>query len=331
MAFSPAERFSSELIGVFLGCILFGFYISSAIRCSLILWNRFKASQKPHPYFLITHITLALLVTTRNIGALAFVIIPFVEQTYTLPPPWESISLFLNSLWLIALFVSDAFVCYRACIVWSRNIYLQILSITLLIGCFALLILKLLVQADYSLALEDQERYLDRLGRRTIAFAGTSLAINLINTGLIAFRIWTVRRRTMSLGTESSKQLTNFATLLVESAALYTVVLVVDIIFISLNNVLFLVFQEIQTPFIGIVFTNIIVTLSQGSAFGCTSNTGDTSQAHPPTPAEINMQTIITSRSDRIELPTSKTPTQGSEPDGKIRGSDFGDRSRETI
>ncbi|KAJ3903035.1 hypothetical protein F5879DRAFT_182392 [Lentinula edodes] len=317
----PLNSYESTLLAALFTSILFGFYISSALRCSSILWNRFKAKGRVHPYLLATHIALVLLVTTRCIAVLVRAMLPSINKTYTIRNMWTWDTLFVDSLWMIALLLSDAFVCFRAYIVWARNIYVQIFPISLLIANVVLMAYRLYVEADSTLAKQNEAKYYRRLDNISIIFMIATLVLNIFNTGIIAYRIWSVRRRTASSRTVPQDALANLVSLLVESAAIYTTVIVVDIILLGLGKILFLVFTDIQTPLIGIVFSSIIVSVTQGSAFGDTSLSGGTSGDHVtwprtsqnpgrgsgPIPTEINMHTIITTQKDPA-LPQSPSP-----------------------
>ncbi|KAJ3711743.1 hypothetical protein EV361DRAFT_929340 [Lentinula raphanica] len=308
------NSYESTLLAAFFTSILFGFYISTALRCSLIIWGRYKAKGSVHPYLLVTHIALVFLVTTRCIAVLIRAMLPSVHQTYTIRNTWSWDTLFVDSLWMIALLVSDAFVCFRAYVVWARNIYIQIFPIILLIANVVFMCLRLIMEANSKLAIQDELKYIRRLQVVTMGFMIATVVLNVFNTSMIAYRIWSVRRRTASSRTLPQDMLSNLVSLLVESAAIYTVVLVVDIILLGLGKILFLVFNDIQTPLIGIVFSSIIISVTQGSAFGDTSGGGGgtsgdhvtwprTSQGRGHIPTEINMHTIVTTQKDPIQSP----------------------------
>ncbi|KIK62077.1 hypothetical protein GYMLUDRAFT_42517 [Collybiopsis luxurians FD-317 M1] len=303
MVLSPIGRDGSELVGELAGSIFFGFYISSATRCSLILWDRFKTNQKIHPYLLITHIMLVLVVTMRSITGLAIVIPPVINQTYSHAWTWSPILIFAECQWLTAVLISDAFVCYRAYVVWSRNIYTQILPVFLLLGSFALAIFRTYAQANSELGIQNISVYYTSLGDITTAFAGTTLTINIFNTGLIAYRIWTVRRR-IALRINPSNQLSNLVTILIQSAALYSIVLLIVVIFLNSHTDLLLIFQDIQPSFIGIVFTSVIISVSQETE-SCDANNSGSMQGHLQLPTELDIQIATTTRSESVGLSRS--------------------------
>jgi len=312
MAFSGYAGYVTSLIAALLSCILFGFYASMALRTSFILWTRFKAKRRNY-YLVITHVLLALLVTTRTVTVIVRAILPTVQRTYTSRDVWAKDSVFVDALWTTSLVISDAFICYRTYIVWDRNIYIQIMPILLLCGNVVIMVLRLRIEGNSTLGLTNPVKYFDELAYITMIFEVLTLVLNLLNTGMIAYRIWSVRKGTKSARIARSDILTNLVTVLVESAAIYTVVLVVDILLLGYGNSLLLVFIDIQTPLIGIVFSNIIIRVTEGSAFGSSSGTGGNGSrdrvswlrgaicSGGPVPTEINIQTIISTHINRME------------------------------
>ncbi|KAE9385921.1 hypothetical protein BT96DRAFT_1006605 [Gymnopus androsaceus JB14] len=93
--------FESSLIGAFLSTVLFGFYISVAIRCSFILWNRSKSKRKLNSYLLFTHAALVILVTIRCITTIVRVMIPAHKETYIESFLWTPDSLLVNN-WAVS-------------------------------------------------------------------------------------------------------------------------------------------------------------------------------------------------------------------------------------
>ncbi|KAE9407088.1 hypothetical protein BT96DRAFT_914956 [Gymnopus androsaceus JB14] len=300
------SQYVATIIAACMSTFLFGFYVSLATRCSVILWGRSKSRRRLHAYLLVTHFALVILVTTRAIVVLVRMIQPAVAETYVTQDPWTKSSLFVNALWMISVIVSDAFITYRSYVVWARNPYIVILPIALILGNIGRM-------ADQTLGSSNEAEYFVKFGDVVRNFSVVTLTLNLVNTGLISYRIWTVRKKTATsrVGADS---LSGLISLLVESAAIYTIVLIAHIILICLNNWLLFVFTDMQTPIIGIVFSNIIISVTQGSAFGDTSGTGGTSGDRVTWPrsgtnvgrgavaTEINMQTIITTQRDPLDI-----------------------------
>ncbi|KAF5384641.1 hypothetical protein D9757_007467 [Collybiopsis confluens] len=238
MTYSAAERYSSELVGELIGAILFGFYSSVAVQCTLILWNKVKSRQRLHPYLLVTHSTLVLLVTMRTIVGLIIIIMPTVNEAYTHSPT-----------------------------------------------CSPMIIHA---QADSHLWIQDKAKYYRTLGDLTTAFAGVTLVINVFNTVLIVYRIWALRRK-IAVRINPSNQLSTLAIALIQS--------------------------DIQTPFIGIMFTHVIVSVCQDP-----TRQGPVDNKCPlpphenlrlPTVINIQTQTGVTTHSERVMHLIDKCPGTG--------------------
>ncbi|KIK58326.1 hypothetical protein GYMLUDRAFT_246341 [Collybiopsis luxurians FD-317 M1] len=313
--------YASSLYAASFSTFLFGFYTSLGARCSLILWNRYKTRKKLHWYLLFTHIAFVLLVTTRCIVVLVRIIQPVLQGIFEPPEPWERSSVLVDALWMASVMVSDAFITYRSYIVWGKNVYIVIAPAVLVLGNFAVMVLSLMqmATAPNPPAPEKIAEYFAQFGASVKRFVIMTLVVNITNTVLISFRIWNVRRKTTNarVGNDS---LSGLLSLLIESAAFYTAILIVHIVAISLNNfILIPVFTDLQTPIIGIVFSSIIISVAQGSAFSDTSATGAfhasgdrrvtwpaRSRSNTTTntgrgPTEILMQTVITTRRDADE------------------------------
>ncbi|KAF5388926.1 hypothetical protein D9757_005132 [Collybiopsis confluens] len=339
--FTPQSLYADSLYAGCISTFLFGFYTPIAARCSLVLWNRYKARNQLDWYLVLTHIAYVILVTARSITVLIHVIQPVIRGVLEPPSPWSRSSVFVNALWMVSTIISDLFISYRAYIVWGKNIYVLVVPAALVLGNFgkssrpvlitlnffliqpyvAVMLLSLfqMKSAPNPMTEDNTMAYFADLALGVKRFVIVTLVTNLICTGLISFRIWNVRRKVSVVNQRvgSNDSLSGLLSLLIESAAIYTVILIIHIVAISLENfTLISIFTDIQTPIIGIVFSSIIVSVAQGSAFGNTSanfqasgerrtvawpagsrsNTATNTGRIPTT--EISMQTVITTHRD---------------------------------
>ncbi|KAF5387516.1 hypothetical protein D9757_006591 [Collybiopsis confluens] len=305
---------------LYAGCVstfLFGFYTPIAARCSLVLWNRYKARNQLDWYLLFTHIAYVLLVTA-----------PAMQGVLEAPNAWARSSVFVDALWMVSVMISDLFISYRAYIVWGKNLYVALLPAALVLGNFGkssrhvltVMILSLLQMSSVPdpMTKDNIQAYYVGLALSVKRFVIVTLVTNLICTGLISFRIWNVRRKVPASQRASNDSVSGLLSLLIESAAIYTAILIIHIVAISLESfTLIFIFTTIQTPVIGIVFSSIIVSVAQGSAFGNTSaatfNQASAerrvawpggSRSNPATntgripTTEISMQTVISTHRD---------------------------------
>ncbi|KAE9391807.1 hypothetical protein BT96DRAFT_1000946 [Gymnopus androsaceus JB14] len=245
-----------------------GFYLAVALRCSVILFKRYRSKRARPAYLLFTHIALFLLVNIRCLTVIVRALVALFKEapdgTIAETPIWSSQSLLVNSTLFLIIFLSDTFICYRTYIVWSKNVKIVILPVLLLMGDLALMIYEVKTMSD-----ADIPNDFNTLSHATEYLMIFTLILNALNTGLISYRIWTVRRRSAA-ARHGKDMLANFASILVESAAVYSALLIVHIVLLSMDSFLIFVFIDTQSPIIGIVFSSIIISVTQGSAFGDT-------------------------------------------------------------
>ncbi|KAF5387573.1 hypothetical protein D9757_006589 [Collybiopsis confluens] len=319
----PSGSYAQSLYAGCISTFLFGFYTPIATRCSLVLWHRYKARDNPHWYLLFTHIAFVLLTTARCITVLILIIQPVTQGVFEAPNAWARSSVFVDALWMVSVMISDLFISYRAYIVWGKNLYVVALPAALVLANFAVMILSLLQMRSVPdpMTQDNVMAYFSALGLSVKRFVIVTLVTNLICTALISFRIWNVRRRVSVNQRASNDSVAGLLSLLIESAGIYTAILIVHIVAISIKSyTLIFIFTTIQTPVIGIVFSGIIVSVAQGSAFGNTSavnsaerrvttrpgrsrsNTA-TNPVRVPTTG-ISMQTVITTHRDNSDVET---------------------------
>lgn len=285
-------------IGAYLSTFLFGAYNVVAYHCSVVMYHRYKI-KRLHMYLLGTHIALFLLINWRCIANMArslhgiFHISP--DGTINLHPTWSAWSLVENTPWIMSVIVADAFIVYRTYIVWSQNYLIVAIPLLLFVVDFGAAIFLLVGMAS-------SKTTLAHLIHLTAAFAAATLAANLICTVLISLRIWRVRSNMSGLTREGLDPLSGVVKLIVESAAIYTVVLIAEIIALGVGSAVYDVLFDIQSPIIGIVFSMIIIRVSRGQAQGDTSESTDGTIAwrHSSTEesVQIRLQTINVTRSD---------------------------------
>ncbi|KIK54989.1 hypothetical protein GYMLUDRAFT_62795 [Collybiopsis luxurians FD-317 M1] len=312
--------YSSNLIATSISTFFFGVYAVQAIRCSEIIWRKSRSKEKRQWYLIFTHVVLIIVVTMRSITALYTTIQPALDGLYIQYLPWNPISVLVDSLWTVAVLVSDSFLTYRTYIVWGRKVSVVVISCALVITNFVTAVLSVVALGSEERALSNIVKYIDTTEARTRLFATVSASLNVLNTALISFRIWRVRRQTASMRIGSSDTIKSLLSILIESAAVYTAVCIAQIICLVRQEWLLVVFTDVQTTIIGIVFSSIIINVAQGTAFGdggsaeqnnMTTTSGGSrftwprprKTRHPssimvPVDVEINMETVVDRGSD---------------------------------
>ncbi|KAK0215667.1 hypothetical protein IW262DRAFT_230477 [Armillaria fumosa] len=306
-----AKATESAFVGAYISTFLYGAYIVMAYHCSLVMYHRYRTRQL-HMYLLGTHITLFLLINMRCMTTIVRTLYGVTHQkpdgTINLHPLWSSWSLVENSAWVLTILVADAFLIYRTFIVWMNK-------------CIIIFVPLLLFAADAGtgiyvlIILARSTTMLHRQLNANRAFGAMTLVVNVVCTALISYRIWIVRRNVS--GTRlGADPLASVIALIVESAAVYTVLLICLIITLGLGSFVYYVLFDMQSAVIGIVFSMIIIRVSHGQAHGDTSTSAVVSSAirwqdstdvtNPRGAAvssnlEIRLETVINTHNDDVE------------------------------
>ncbi|KAL1727879.1 hypothetical protein EV714DRAFT_238482 [Schizophyllum commune] len=271
-----------EIDTIFLGAtlqtLLYGFYIAVAYECTRMLYLKRK-HRRVNKYLVATHVALFLLVSVRCITTTTRVLygLRFHQQpdgfidTGAMNSAW---SLVANSAWYLSILVSDAFIIYRVYVVWRGNWYVV-----------SPIIFGWIVNASTGIWYLYTMRFYPRgvltysglLTKAEIAFVAFTLYTNLLSSLLIAYRIWHVRRGVQHLTDGRKDAVHQLLVVMLESAGFYSILLLVHIILLGLNSLVMYVATDLETPTIGIVFSYIIVRVSEGVAHGNTSSGGPTS------------------------------------------------------
>ncbi|KAI5823206.1 hypothetical protein K523DRAFT_344632 [Schizophyllum commune Tattone D] len=264
-------------LGAMLSTLLYGFYVAVAYECTRMLWMKRK-HRRVHKYLVATHVVLFVLVNLRCITTLVRCLIGlrFHQQ------PDGSIntgalnsaqSMIANSAWFLCILVSDAFIIYRVHVVWRANYYVVTPLVLGWVGNAATGVWLLYTLRTYGPGASVFEGLLTPAN---IAFIAFTLYTNLAASLLIAYRIWHVRRGVEHL-TEGRDAVSNLVGIILESAGFYTILLVVHIILLGIGSFVEYVCTDMEAPVIGIVFSYIIIRVSEGVAHGNTSSGGPTS------------------------------------------------------
>ncbi|KAF8181747.1 hypothetical protein K438DRAFT_1179902 [Mycena galopus ATCC 62051] len=100
-------------------------------------------------------------------------------------------------------------------------------------------------------------------------FLSLTLCTNIICTGLISFRILRIHRQFRWISSVSGLTYTmRVVSVIVESSAIYTFLLVGTLISNSTSSYVNFVFFNCTPPTIGLVFSYIIIRVSQGTSYG---------------------------------------------------------------
>ncbi|KAI0714654.1 hypothetical protein C8Q76DRAFT_840916 [Earliella scabrosa] len=242
------ERFF--LAGDFISGIGYGVQLVLWMSCARYLWKQSRQGKRTG--FLLCYITLLLSVETIfAIDQARTVEIIYVDNRNYPGGPWQyfldtqsqAINVVFYATFFLVTFLCDLLVLWRCWVIWNassvwndsgrRTAYLvTVFPGTLLITSFVLGTLWTLQSSHPGLSL-----YSALPIAYGTAYFAISLSVNIILTILIVARLLMFRRAHMlHLPRAHSKQYLSLATLVIESAALYSIFAIVFLVSYAVNN-----------------------------------------------------------------------------------------------
>ncbi|EGO03192.1 hypothetical protein SERLA73DRAFT_69100 [Serpula lacrymans var. lacrymans S7.3] len=234
---------TAQIVGLFMECILYGIYLVTLVQClRALLWSdsnhAFKSRNKINWPMLVVAILLCTFATLDVAFGLRHNLVAFVYYTGQggATAEFEDISYWVNVMKTVDYVIQT------------------------LIGD-AMLITFATLDTSALLNVSQAEPFVDSV-------LGTTLGMNIITT---LYRIWSVDRQTarMTVSTSSRRgsRLKHVVRILVESAALYTVsVLVFVCTYAASNNANYGTSDNV-VQIIGISFNLIIIRITSGRSF----------------------------------------------------------------
>ncbi|KAF7327291.1 hypothetical protein MKEN_00306600 [Mycena kentingensis (nom. inval.)] len=271
---NPGDR--ESFIGVFLENIVYGIYFLLSIETAQAVAQRGRmhARNKRWWYTVVTMVLIFILVTLRCIIDTIRCVVAFKEDGIDFGPPNAPLGLITNSAWFFLTAVADAYIVHRTYVVWKGNWWVIIVPTGLFLANFgsSIWLIVAMIQFDPS-----RPVFVSKIITAVNTFVYLTLFTNVLCTGLISYRVITVRRRVAGVmytkGGRGGDTLTKrIVTMVVESAAIYTALLIGQLITNRVGSYINYIIVNCTSPTIGIVFSYIIVRVSRGAATGDSSD-----------------------------------------------------------
>ncbi|KAF9043710.1 hypothetical protein BDZ89DRAFT_1059144 [Hymenopellis radicata] len=249
----------AALVSSFTSIFFYGIYLSVAFPCSKLVYAMHKAG-RGHTYLTATHMSLFVLINVRCIGSAARAINAWQYANVSrgiinLGGYSSPISLLVNIVYVLVTLVADSFLIYRTSTVWHNS--LKIMAVPLLVS---LTDVASGIWWIYCLSVFSGIRgFPTDIVVSVTVFRVLTALLNVMCTGLIAYRILSLNK-----GTRLDGSFARVITLIVESASIYTLISLCQIITLTSKSFSVYIFTDLSVPVTGIVFSSIIIRVSQG-------------------------------------------------------------------
>ncbi|KAJ7305428.1 hypothetical protein DFH08DRAFT_1089084 [Mycena albidolilacea] len=279
-------------IGPLFENIIYGLYLSASIKCWR-LFRKKKARDAKHIYLMTTSALMFILITIRCIIDTYRLIAAFNTPGLNYGQLNDTPGTVTNICLILVNIIADMFMIFRTFIVWNRRWTVIIIPVLLCItniGQLTLCRIGVWTMTVTIRSVTTGDAALESLLPETILiFVAVTLATNLACTGLIAFRIIHAHLKLAGMGVRTSgkgrSQNLRILSVLVESAAIYTLILIPILICARVGTFTIYILLDMTAPTIGLVvsvfdvsishlrnasnqFSFIIIAVSRGNGIG---------------------------------------------------------------
>ncbi|KAF8914498.1 hypothetical protein CPB85DRAFT_534904 [Mucidula mucida] len=249
----------AALASSFTSIFFYGVYLPVAFHYSRLLYARHKAG-RGHTYLTATHMSLFVLINVRCIGSAARAVNAWQYANVSrgvidLGGYSSPMSLFVNIIYVLVTLVADAFLIYRTSTVWHNSLKIIVVPILILLTDVASRIWWIFCLS----AFKGIRGFPTDIVVSVTVFRVLTAVLNVMCTGLIAYRILSSVRKP-----HLDDSLTRIIALIVESASIYTLISLCQIITLTSKSFSVYIFTDMSVPVTGIVFSSIIIRVSQG-------------------------------------------------------------------
>ncbi|KIM78670.1 hypothetical protein PILCRDRAFT_824109 [Piloderma croceum F 1598] len=260
----------TNLVGGYMGSMFYGINLCVYIAAIYFLFNR-KNKQEPFQWTIFIFATLLFAGATMITGAgIKMDQITLIDSQVNPNDPTATglsfnsqvllnrLNLFLNGVYIATNFIADLLILYRLYFVWGRNLWVVSIPFLIFLASTACsIIVEYQSTAETSVVISF-----------AIPYFCLSVALTIISTLLITVRLMAGRRVVQKvLGTSHSTPYVSVAAMIIESAAIYSIVGIFFIAFLITKNP----GQNVLNPMIGqamCISPNLIIArVAAGQSF----------------------------------------------------------------
>ncbi|KAG1805558.1 uncharacterized protein BJ212DRAFT_1283488 [Suillus subaureus] len=163
-----------------------------------------------------------------------------------------------NAIYTLQTLLGDGVVIYRCYVVW-QSAWIIILPCMMWCGVAASGICSVYYFSQASTA-EIENFFASRIGHWVATFLASTLATNVLSTGLLAYRIWMTERKVYAMRTTKPK--VPILRVLIDAAVLYSAALGSSIICFALWNDGLYVMGDLIVPIVSIAFYMVFIRIA---------------------------------------------------------------------
>ncbi|KAG2144641.1 uncharacterized protein EDB93DRAFT_1087542 [Suillus bovinus] len=163
-----------------------------------------------------------------------------------------------NAIYTLQTLLGDGVVIYRCYVVW-QSVWVIIIPCMMWCGVAASGVCSVYYFSRASMA-EIENFFGTRIGHWVATFLASTLATNMLSTGLLAYRIWTIERKVSVICT--TKRKVPIFRVLIDAAVLYSAALISSLICFSLWNDGLVVMGDLIVPIVSIAFYMVFIRIT---------------------------------------------------------------------
>ncbi|KAJ6522664.1 hypothetical protein DFH09DRAFT_1330464 [Mycena vulgaris] len=215
-----------------------------------------------------------ILITMRCVIATYRCVVAINNPDVDFGPPNSTLGNLANVCWILVTTVADAFIIFRTFTVWNSRWTIILIPVGLCIANFGMGVWVMV--AIIRSVTRNAAVWGGIVQGAVKTYISLTLCTNVVCTSLIAFRIIQVQsqiagivsRTSDVVGTARRSVSMKVLSIISESAAVYTVLLVGTLVSAHLDSFVVFVLLDCTPPIIGLVFAYIIIAVSRGTSYG---------------------------------------------------------------
>ncbi|KAI9461386.1 hypothetical protein HD554DRAFT_1522177 [Boletus coccyginus] len=262
IALDDAAIMSTSLEG-----ILYGFSLLMFIGTVWVLSTRAEGRHAPDWKMISIAVVLLVLSTVHMVVDIVRIDEGLVKYRDTFPGGpvaffadiAQNSFVIKNAIYTLQTLVGDGVVIYRCYVVWQS---IWIIILPAMLWCSVAVTGVCSVYSASQATVNATNVFAKETGQWITAFFSSTLATNLLSSGLLAYRIWSIERSVSSIRVSKKDTMMPVFRVLVDAAILYSATLFTALLcFVNANNGQFVVLDMIM-PIISIAFYMVLIRIA---------------------------------------------------------------------